>query len=389
MAGLSEERVLLLHAFGFIGVCTSTGLALPLWRAVNQACEEGNLGGLDSTSWPIYFILSLLWACYSFLIGDPWLFLSAALPGAMFLRFSLKAIRLLGREDGEFYWDRQQAWEDASYPQGRYTKISGHFSDEGVHHRYRLKILVSLERSLVVGFLFAMVMTCLCCTWQLPGLEGIDKALPDKLKKQAMATTCCAWSVLCFGSPMTRLFTLIKRKDASSIFFPVVMTTSVHNLVWLAYGVLNSNVAIWLPHVVGVSSACGQLLVILRYGKKHLHVEDGIAGLGSVLPQQASASTLPGSEDVETISVASSRSPSSPQFGETLQSPPMQAQSAESCGPTSKHADLPDLTGRLKQQGTYEDYLAWQTAYQNWRRGSARGASGELSAIRSREVDLP
>jgi len=43
------------------------------------------------------------------------------------------------------------------------------------------------------------------------------------------------------------------------------------------------------------------------------------------------------------------------------------------------HADLPDLTWRLKQQGIYEDYLIWQHSYREWRKGSAQGARGEVT----------
>lgn len=41
---------------------------------------------------------------------------------------------------------------------------------------------------------------------------------------------------------------------------------------------------------------------------------------------------------------------------------------------------LPDLTEHLKANGIYEEYLAYRRGYLEWRRGSAVGAQGELTA---------
>lgn len=41
---------------------------------------------------------------------------------------------------------------------------------------------------------------------------------------------------------------------------------------------------------------------------------------------------------------------------------------------------LPDLSERLRQSGIYEAYQAWGQDYNQWRKGSAKGAKGELSS---------
>lgn len=46
----------------------------------------------------------------------------------------------------------------------------------------------------------------------------------------------------------------------------------------------------------------------------------------------------------------------------------------------SAHDDLPDLTETLKANGVYEEYVAYRKGYLEWRRGSAGGARGELTA---------
>ncbi|CAE7946209.1 GBP6, partial [Symbiodinium sp. KB8] len=49
-------------------------------------------------------------------------------------------------------------------------------------------------------------------------------------------------------------------------------------------------------------------------------------------------------------------------------------------GATSDAGDLPDLTEQLKASGIYEEYLAYRDRYQEWRKGGALGAQGELTA---------
>ncbi|CAJ1380775.1 unnamed protein product [Effrenium voratum] len=46
----------------------------------------------------------------------------------------------------------------------------------------------------------------------------------------------------------------------------------------------------------------------------------------------------------------------------------------------SGEAELPDLTEQLKASGIYEEYLAYRKSYFDWRKGSATGAQGELTA---------
>lgn len=48
--------------------------------------------------------------------------------------------------------------------------------------------------------------------------------------------------------------------------------------------------------------------------------------------------------------------------------------------PTFKASELPDLTQRLIDCGSYKSYCAWREGYRRWRNGSGLGAEGEVSA---------
>mmetsp|Transcript_56952 Transcript_56952/g.146564 ORF Transcript_56952/g.146564 Transcript_56952/m.146564 type:complete len:504 (-) Transcript_56952:69-1580(-) len=55
----------------------------------------------------------------------------------------------------------------------------------------------------------------------------------------------------------------------------------------------------------------------------------------------------------------------------------------------AKANELPDLSGRLREMGVYEDYLKWQRDYQNWRKGGTRGARGDLKVGSSMSSAIP
>ena len=62
---------------------------------------DGNLGGLDTRLWPLWFYLNIVWVGYAIVIGDVWLFLSSLGAALLWFRSCLKALILLSKEEGE------------------------------------------------------------------------------------------------------------------------------------------------------------------------------------------------------------------------------------------------------------------------------------------------
>lgn len=353
-----DTRLLLLHGSGFLGVCTSTGLVLALWPAVNKACAEGSLGGLDSRSWPLFFVTSVIWACYSLILGDVWLFLSAGPPAAMWLSFCIKAIKLLAQEEGELNWEFHEAWS-ASF-------VMDSFGTS------RLQMLTRTERMMTGGFLFSLLLTIFCCPWKNDFVQF--QIVSEAVRNDIMATICCATSLLCFGSPLTRLLTLLKRRDASAIYIPLLFATMLHNSFWMVYGVLTGSLAVCIPHVTGFLTGFMQFVLIIKF--RHADSKDDIPELGSVVPHE-------GTSEHEKMPDGDLEKCSAESVSSSMSEPSCVPQSTAN-GPKGTLVDLPDLTGTMKKQGTYEDYLKWQKGYQSWRRGCAKGASGELLDIPTR-----
>jgi len=225
---------------------------------------------------------------------------------------------------------------------------------------------------------------------------------------------------------------IIKRKDASSVFLPITIAQIVMTAAWGGYGFLIADWACIIPNVVGV--ICGTAFVLLRliYG-------DGVTSETTVQVIDVAMSDGYVSETPSSSTLSIPRMPSSKQYskqftneslksghkmkraessvsstcmsdndsscgggdnwtvtGSPLQSPRPTSLSGSSTGksfggivcngsPTegtiNVQADLPDLSQRLKDCGVYEDYLKWQQGYRRWRSGSAQGAQGEVGNV--------
>mmetsp|Transcript_37883 Transcript_37883/g.109198 ORF Transcript_37883/g.109198 Transcript_37883/m.109198 type:complete len:505 (-) Transcript_37883:60-1574(-) len=84
--------------------------------------------------------------------------------------------------------------------------------------------------------------------------------------------------------------------------------------------------------------------------------------------------------------------PGGPSYGSMDQSLSSQLESLEAGSPRPIRrsvSDLPDLTERLKEAGIYGEYHAYRLRYLQWRKGSAQGAVGELTANALTETNDP
>eukprot|EP00930_Biecheleria_cincta_P024152 TRINITY_DN1731_c0_g1_i2.p1 TRINITY_DN1731_c0_g1~~TRINITY_DN1731_c0_g1_i2.p1 ORF type:complete len:321 (-),score=55.41 TRINITY_DN1731_c0_g1_i2:119-1081(-) len=298
-------------------------------------------------------VTCVIWACYSFLLGDVWLFLSAGPPAAMWLSFNIKAIKLLAQEEGELNWELDETWGSAFFKDTFGTS--------------RVQMMKRTEQMMTAALFFSLLLTLFCCPWK-NDFERFQ-VVSETVRNDIMATISCATSLLCFGSPITRLMTLLKRRDASAIYIPLLFATLLHNTFWMVYGILTGALAVCIPHVAGFLTGLTQLVLVIKF--RRADSKDDAPESGSVVPHEGTSvdEKMP-DDDLEKCSTESGLSSSVPQ--------------SPADGQNSALAELPDLTETLKKQGTYEDYLKWQRGYQSWRRGCAQGASGELLDIPSR-----
>ncbi|CAE8740788.1 unnamed protein product [Polarella glacialis] len=373
--------MLLKHVLGLIGVVCSLGVCLSSWSSVREARKVGSLGGLDTRSWPLFATAGFLWTCYAIRLGDIWLCLACGFSSVIWLYFCLTAIRLLSQEEGELRPTAPEPWEGGLLR--RRAVDLYHLSK-----LYRKKNIEKTENGLAGGLGFSFCVAFACSPWNITELDFLEAIITPEIKLYVFSSICGFVSLLCFIRPFLRLWILVKRRDASTIFLPLVLAQLVQNLVWTIYGILILDPGIYLPYGFGAFVCMAQLLLKCAFGRVGSAVEDSTPeeepGLftESMTPIPCDKPVIQASSRIDTQSTADdaiscsdiAESICASKSGGSPMSPP----EVTTFGIRQNTIDLPDLRHRLKAQGVYEDYLKWQEGYRNWREGGAHGAHGEL-----------
>ncbi|CAE8617922.1 unnamed protein product [Polarella glacialis] len=376
-----EQQMLMQHVIGFVGVCTNVGLSVSPLITIREARSIGSLGGMDTNAWPRFFGNNLIWSCYSFLLGDVWLFLACAPSAMLWLFFCLSAVRLLAQEEGETLVNSGGGW-GGGWGGGAWDGFT--IDLQKLSKRYRQACIHRLEKG---------VMTWFCCSpWNIRGLEQWETIFDREKRLFVMMVLCGLASMRLFTGPVARLWGIMKLRDASTVFVPLTLSVLVSCSVWVGYGFAINNVASWAPNAVGVIVSLLQLLLRCVFGapaaaaakasEKESEIASAKVGKEAGASDVASSSmTWDAGESDVASTMAESEVPS--EFTNNSSTNSMKIVEASSLaakkkGP-AKASPLPDLTDRLKEQGIYEDYLNWQRDYRRWRQGGLKGASGEVT----------
>lgn len=107
----------------------------------------------------------------------------------------------------------------------------------------------------------------------------------------------CIFAMLYYTAPLTTVATIIKTKDSSSLYRPMLFVNLVNSSLWLFYGSVGVNdVMIWFPNVVGVTLTIFQITLTFLYGKPHAQLtmnEDVEAEAGDIVnPMAAPAASF-------------------------------------------------------------------------------------------------
>lgn len=383
------NQLALQHCIGFVGLVTSMLLAIAPLKAVLQANKLNSLGGLDTRPWPIFFAANMVWCLYSVRIGDVWLFFSTSIPALLWLFFNIVAIRLLSLEEGET--------EDPTHITPWEAGLLSHGTVElgEMCEAFRHKCILRIQAGIIFGVGIALLGAYCLGTWDIPGVENVDTADITNIKKTVFMALAGCSSLICYGQPVTRLQSLIKRRDASTVFIPLVLAQMFSNVVWASYGVVQLNPALMVPNGIGLILCCILIVlkVIFRGNSDSKSFQEGPSGSTDSLQLDADEenqlATTPRKQTAE--SDASTKEDSShleeAHFSDAIANTHhiKQAGGKHHCPKKSMHhavANLPDLTHRLKEQGVYEDYLKWQADYRKWRQGSHQGARGEVHQVK-------
>ncbi|CAE8683471.1 unnamed protein product [Polarella glacialis] len=385
----SLDEALVTNLLGLTGALCSLGVSLSSLSAVREARKVGSLGGLDTRSWPLFATVGCLWTCYAILLGDIWVFLTSSSMSVIWLYFCLTAIRLLSQEEGELRPTAPEPWEGGLLR--RRAVDLYHLSKV-----YRKTAMEKTEQGLAGGFGFTFCVAFACSPWNIAGLQFLEAVITPEIKLSVFSSICGFSSLLMYIQPASRLWILVKRRDASTIFRPLVMAQLVLNLVWTTYGILELDPGIYVPYGFGVFVCLAQLLLKCVFRRAGAAVEDSTLKadpglfMESLTPIPCDKPVIQASSRIDWKSTAcdsiscsvtaESHVVSDAASAAKSGGSPLSPSEVPTPGLRQNTIDLPDLSNRLKAQGVYEDYLKWQAAYRKRRQGCAHSAHGELTA---------
>ncbi|CAE8730847.1 unnamed protein product [Polarella glacialis] len=263
------------------------------------------------------------------------------------------------------------------------------------------------EKGLAAGLGFTLCVAFACSPWNIKGLSFLEAVITPEIKLSVFSSICGFFSLLLYIKPFSRLWILVKRRDASTIFLPLVLAQLVLNLVWTAYGILVLDPGIYVSYGFGIFVCLAQLLLKCVFRRAGAAVEDPALKeepglfMESLTPIPCDKPVIQASSRIDSKSTASTACDSiscsvaaeshvvsdaadSMRSGES----PMSPSEVTTCGRRQNTIDLPDLSNGLKAQSVYEDYLKWQVAYRKRQQGCTHSAHGEL-IDNSANISLP
>ncbi|CAE8640908.1 unnamed protein product [Polarella glacialis] len=260
--------MLLMHILGLIGLVCTLGVGLSPLSSVREARKIGSLGGLDTRTWPVFVTSYLLWTCYSIRIGDVWVCLASIFGSVTWLYFCLTAIRLTSQEEGELGPTcSSEPWEGGLL---RRRAIDLHQCSKF----YRKATIDKTEKGLAAGLGFTFCVAFACSPWNIEELNFLEAIITPEIKLSVFSSICGFSTLLLFINPLSRLWVLVKRRDASTIFLPIVMAQLVQNLLWAAYGILALEPGLYVPSGFGVFVVLAQLWLKCVFRGAGAAVED-------------------------------------------------------------------------------------------------------------------
>jgi uncharacterized protein with PQ loop repeat len=97
--------------------------------------------------------------------------------------------------------------------------------------------------------------------------------------------TGCAFSISYYTAPLSTAVEVIRTKDASSFYAPMIILNFTNAMLWLFYGFAIGQVAVWAPNAVGAALSIFQLSLIFMYRnttktKDHAALDDSTSAAG-------------------------------------------------------------------------------------------------------------
>ncbi len=195
--------------------------------AVLKARQNKSLGDLNPLPWSITVLNCIGWGAYGMMTRDPYIFF-ANVGGVIFGMFLvLVSVNLLGKPNLTVSEERN---------------------------------LVALE-SIVLGGITAWLLI----------LFFLISVLGDgyhDIAVVAVGTVGDVCTLVYYMAPLSTSITIVKTKDASSLFMPMIVINLFNATLWTVYGIFALGaITVWLPNTIGIVLSLVQIVLYFMFKK--------------------------------------------------------------------------------------------------------------------------
>lgn len=87
------------------------------------------------------------------------------------------------------------------------------------------------------------------------------------VSQSLVGTIAVIVSIAYYMAPMSTMARVIRKKDASSLYLPLILVNLVNAILWFVYGLAGINdIYVWLPNALGIALALVQIMLVVVYG---------------------------------------------------------------------------------------------------------------------------
>ena len=209
-----------------LGVILCNATAIAPYKAVVEARKKKDLGDLNPFSFALIMNSQLGWILYAVLTRDYFIFLSSCFPFMLGVILCMTAIHILER---------------------------------GVQHDSREKVLrLRLEYVMFCSMCYWMLMVFITCFILVPKYHSLSVLI--------VGISSDISGLLYYAAPLSTIAEVIRMKDSSSLFAPVIIISAINCTLWFFYGLFGVQSAlIYIPNAMGITLCVIELIIRAIY----------------------------------------------------------------------------------------------------------------------------
>jgi solute carrier family 50 (sugar transporter) len=228
---LNMKDVLVDYVCPSLGVLISNAMFFSPWSLIMKARKNRHLGNVNPLPYAVMFNTQLGYVIYGSMQANYFIFFGAVLGVLCSLFYCITCLTIMAKE-----------------------AIEDEFTD-----------VYMLIEGLIIG---GVGMWSLICIVQNTIFTGFDDPLAQG--EVLVGYLSCFFNVCYYASPLSTMYEVITKKDASSFYLPNIIVNSLNATLWLLYGALGvNNPVVWAPSAIGLVLSLIQIALVFMYHQGH------------------------------------------------------------------------------------------------------------------------